>query len=329
MAEICKYYGKCGGCTSQHIPYKTQLINKKNLLASLLKIKNSEIDLFSANEFNYRNRMDFVFHEKGLGFREKDTPNQILDIDQCIIAEQQINSLLIELRDFFKEVDHFDFKTYKGTFKYAVIRTPKSDSSISFVLNSDSFRIEQAIKKIKHFSKNTTAKKVLVAYTPSNSELSISKEILVIKGSKFLKENILNKNFVYSSQGFFQNNSKLLEEMHSYCNSLLKQYPTQEAHLLDLYGGVGTFGIINSNLFKQVFTVENNTECTESAELNTKNNNCKNIKAITLDAAKINKLNLEKIKPLFVILDPPRSGMHQKTINHLKSSFKDKFDTSW
>ena len=34
-------------------------------------------------------------------------------------------------------------------------------------------------------------------------------------------------------------------------------------------------------------------------------------------SAKINKLNLEKIKPLFVILDPPRSGMHQKTINHL------------
>jgi len=31
-------------------------------------------------------------------------------------------------------------------------------------------------------------------------------------------------------------------------NKILKTYNTKESHLLDLYGGVGTFGIINSEL---------------------------------------------------------------------------------
>jgi tRNA/tmRNA/rRNA uracil-C5-methylase (TrmA/RlmC/RlmD family) len=34
MNDTCKYFGVCGGCSNQHIPYEVQLENKCKNLAS-------------------------------------------------------------------------------------------------------------------------------------------------------------------------------------------------------------------------------------------------------------------------------------------------------
>ena len=107
----------------------------------------------------------------------------------------------------------------------------------------------------------------------------------------------------------------MAEKMHEYVNSLLKSYDTKNAYLLDLYGGVGTFGINNSELFKGTDIVESFAGCKDVAELNIKNNNSKNTKWFGIDAMQLKKLSFDT--PLFVINDPPRSGMHQKTIDEL------------
>ena len=111
----------------------------------------------------------------------------------------------------------------------------------------------------------------------------------------------------------------MAEVMHAYCRNLLKGYAPnedlKEMHLLDLYGGVGTFAIINADLFKTSITVESVKQCTDSAEKNIKENSIANCKAMTLDARYIKKLTLPQ--PLVVITDPPRSGMHPDTILHL------------
>ena len=100
--------------------------------------------------------------------------------------------------------------------------------------------------------------------------------------------------------------------MHKYVRSLSEQYFGKQIYLLDLYAGVGTFGINNSDLFKQVTIVESFQKCIDSAKNNIINNNINNAVAISLDAKKIRDLQFDK--PLVVILDPPRSGMHNETI---------------
>lgn len=312
---LCPYFGECGGCSSQNIDYPKQLEDKKKTLST--NIGFDEIQVFHGKEYHYRNRMDMIFHPKGLGFREKRKWYSIINIDQCIISNEKLNLLINEVRDFFKSVDSFDVRKHSGTFRYAVIRTPSKDSSISFVLNSDSSRLDEAIEKIKEFSKKTAANNVIVTYVPPKTDVSISDDYFVVKGDDFLKEKYLDKEFVYSVQGFFQNNHEMAEKMQEYCNSLLKEYKTKDSYLLDLYGGVGTFGIINSELFKDVTIVENSKQCIDSALINIKNNKIKNAKAIILDAKSLKKIELKA--PLFVINDPPRSGMHPKTIEHLNN----------
>ncbi len=379
MAEPkCPYFGKCNGCTAQHIDYEIQLENKRKALARAVKFEDAGVGVFSGSEFGYRNRLDFFFHDSGLGLRNKNNPSSIVDIEECVIANKRINEMLSELRNFFKNANSFDLKKRKGVFRQAIIRAPENDSAICFILNNEDPGIEPAVQKIKEFAESTTSNNVLVLYVDSESENNFSEEFEVVKGSEIISENYLGKTFCFSAQGFFQNNHEMAERMHEYCNELLKndlfsifempdmpkqgaaspdgvlrvatlasrslrsatsprdaqesipesistlrmlnkysEHNTKDAHLLDLYAGVGTFGIINSDLFKSTTIVESVKPAIECASKNIRENNIKNANAIALDAKQLRRITLQK--PLFVITDPPRSGMDEKTIKTLKS----------
>jgi tRNA/tmRNA/rRNA uracil-C5-methylase (TrmA/RlmC/RlmD family) len=258
--------------------------------------------------------MDAVFHPNGLGFRRKGTWDRVMDIEQCAISNERINELFKELREFFKSVDAFDLRKHTGTFRYAVIRAPAA-ASISFVLNSGSPRVAEAIERIKQFAETTTAENIAVAYVAPQTDVSLSDEFFMVKGSDMLKESYLGKDFLFSIQGFFQNNTEMAEKMHEYVRGLLGKHETKGATLLDLYGGVGTFGINNADLFKKTVIVESVQGCIDAANMNIANNRVSNAEAIVMDARYLKKLDLGR--PLLVVNDPPRQGMHPKAIEQL------------
>lgn len=309
------YRDKCGGCVTQHIPYEVQLENKRNRLSHAAQF--DDIQVFSGEEFSYRNRMDMVFTDEGIGFRQKKSWRWRVDIKQCAISNDRLNELITEVRESFSDADDFEPKEHTGTFRYAVIRTPQNDSSISFVLNKDSSKCRQAVERIQEFAKRTSANNILVTYMPAKTDMSYGEDFIVIKGSDMLTETLMDRTFRYSAQGFFQNNHKMAEKMHEYVHGLLASYSDAEnAHLLDLYGGVGTFGIINADHFETVTTLEGFQGCTDAALKNIELNNTPNVEAICMDAMQLKNLRLPN-KPLYVVTDPPRSGMHPKTIEQL------------
>ena len=189
----CPYFGECGGCSLQNLEYCIQIESKRKELINSIGF--DDIKIFSGKEFEYRNRMDLLFTEKGLGIRKKGRWDKTIDIEQCLICNEKLNGIMIELRNFFKNVDYFDLKKHIGTFRYAVIRTPRKDSSISFVLNSKSNKLNEAIEKIKEFSKITNVEHITITYVPPNTEMSISDDYFMVKGSDFLKEEYLDKTY--------------------------------------------------------------------------------------------------------------------------------------
>jgi 23S rRNA (uracil-5-)-methyltransferase RumA len=312
VEPLCPYFKECGGCSLQHIDYELQLSNKKEMIKNLLNI--DEIDVYSASPYYYRNRMDFIFHKKGLGLRKKNNWSDIIDIEKCYIASRPLNLLLSEIRDFFKEIDSYSIHKKNGTFKYAVLRTPGYDSSISFVLNEDSMHLEKAGELIKKFADNSIAKNIIVTYS-DGKDSSVSDEYYVVKGLDYLEDYYHERKFLFSVQGFFQNNREIAEYMHLHVYRLLEKYKDKNMHLLDLYGGVGTFGIMNSVHFSSVLIVESVESAINYAKKNIKENNILNADAIVKDAKYLRQIKLEK--DLVVITDPPRSGMHPNTINRL------------
>jgi 23S rRNA (uracil1939-C5)-methyltransferase len=95
----CSFFGKCGGCTLQHLEYKTELAEKQKILASLLTRKAylkiiPEIKIVSGSDYEYRER--FQFHrgaDYGIGFMENGS-NSIININDCPIASPIIRNAL-------------------------------------------------------------------------------------------------------------------------------------------------------------------------------------------------------------------------------------------
>lgn len=321
---VCPYYLSCSGCSLQQLDYAQQLENKKKNIIKLLKLDNQQdkVQVFSDQPVHYRNRLEFWFHCQGLGLRKKDHPTEIIDVQECPIVLPKINKLLSEVRTAFSTVDAFNLRTKQGLFRQAVIRaTTTGDSSISFVLNEDAPEkaIKSAREKIKAFADKTTANNVLITFVPAEVDEAYSANYQVIKGNDYLTEELLGKRFCYSIQGFFQNNSAMAEKMLEYVHSLLKEHSPAEKELLDLYSGVGTFGLTNSVLFKKVILVENVPAAITFAKQNITENKITNASAYALQAHQLSRINFFNDKELVVVADPPRTGMDQKTIVKLNT----------
>ena len=320
----CQYFRNCGGCSAQHIPYELQLANSKRMMAKLFAVDEETVKVFSENEYNYRNRMDFIVHSGGLGLRKKGQWNKIVDIFECQIAMPAVNKLLIEVRDFLLNldagIDFFDLHKQTGSFKYCLIRVSRSgDSSVSFCLNEDSSSLKDSIETVKQYALVSSANNVIVSYQPKERDQSTSENYFVVKGSEELSENFLGKKYYYSSQGFFQNNPVMAEKMVDYVKKLFSKYSdTKESQLLDLYGGVGTFGIALADLFEKVYVMELFAPSIDLAKKNIEKNNLSNVSALVGDVKQFRKLGFDNQKKTYVLVDPPRSGIVPKALVRLK-----------
>lgn len=104
VSPPCKYYGFCGGCNFQHINYQKQLEIKNSLVHETLKkfLKKETLPFLSPvaspREFNYRNRIQLHKTQKQWGFYQRRS-HDLLHIDSCLIAEDEINSYLLKLSE--------------------------------------------------------------------------------------------------------------------------------------------------------------------------------------------------------------------------------------
>lgn len=306
----CRYFGQCGGCQLQHVPHEDQLAQKKDHIAKSAGI---EPEVYAGEPWGYRNRMDFIFHPGGIGLRRKGKWDKILDVEECPIADPRINTLLREVREL-KIQDTFNLAKKSGTFKYAVIRAVEGGTSISFILNADSSRLGSAIETIRSFAERTSADSVVVARVPAKLDESTGDDYFVVKGKDRLYERINGKEIHFPIQGFFQGNSETARMMTSYVRKLLEEHKVDT--LLDLYGGVGTFGISCADMAGQVIIAEQSSPAVDAARFNASVHGHDNVTAKVTDAIRLR--NLDVPTPFHAIVDPPRSGMHPRTVARLR-----------
>jgi len=97
----CPLFGRCGGCTLQHLNCDDQLRAKREIVVQALR-RIGHIDgdvpavVAAANEFEYRNRVAFQLRRLDAdrvvaGFHMLERPGRILDVDErCLLPEPEI-----------------------------------------------------------------------------------------------------------------------------------------------------------------------------------------------------------------------------------------------
>jgi 23S rRNA (uracil1939-C5)-methyltransferase len=100
VEPLCPLYGRCGGCTLQHLDYEAQIAAKTAILRETFfrigGIVQNEIRLRKAAPFEYRNRMQF--HRTACnhpGFKERKS-SRLVVLDDCPVADSGIRKALRE-----------------------------------------------------------------------------------------------------------------------------------------------------------------------------------------------------------------------------------------
>ena len=107
VIPLCPYYKKCGGCVLQHTNYQNQLkIKEKILLSHLRKIDYSgKIEVFaSPKSFKYRNKIKLFCKNGNIGLK-KENSNEVVDIERCLICEDEINTVICKVRTFVSSMN--------------------------------------------------------------------------------------------------------------------------------------------------------------------------------------------------------------------------------
>ncbi|GHV71224.1 putative RNA methyltransferase [Spirochaetia bacterium] len=100
IAPACVFYGSCGGCSLQHLPYEAQLSEKNRILRETFrrigKFEAPEGRIFPSAPWEYRNRVQFHKNNEGiLGFKARNS-DKIIPISDCPVADPGIRAALKE-----------------------------------------------------------------------------------------------------------------------------------------------------------------------------------------------------------------------------------------
>jgi len=102
MVPPCPFFGDCGGCDWQFLPYKKQLEIKEVILKETLSrgkcAWSGDIRVHpSPQEWNYRNRIQMRLSPSGQpGFYRRES-RTITPVDSCLLAREELNGKLKEL----------------------------------------------------------------------------------------------------------------------------------------------------------------------------------------------------------------------------------------
>src|SRR5438093_699720 len=100
----CPYFGRCGGCTYQHVDYEHQLAIKwrhvRDALQRIGKLKDIPMRpiIPSPRQYAYRNRITVHAQDGVIGFFRRDS-HRLIDIERCPISRDEVNHALAELRE--------------------------------------------------------------------------------------------------------------------------------------------------------------------------------------------------------------------------------------
>lgn len=288
----CPYYELCGGCDIMHISYDFQhdfKINKvRDIMNKFLSVKVNICDITFDNQFNYRNKTTFHVKE-GIGFY-KEKSYELIDIDECLISSYEINNVL----NILKKMD------LSGVDK-VVVRSSYYDKSVMVIFDVfDKVNEDMIINFLKDYASSIYVRK---------------NKYKLIYGKEYIIDKIGECKFVISPDSFFQVNTAMAYKLYS----KVMDYASidSSSNVLDLYCGTGTIGLFVGKYCKSLVGVEINESAIHDANINKDLNGISNAKFICGDSGEV----LKKLDKNFdvVIVDPPRSGLSELSINEVIS----------
>jgi 23S rRNA (uracil1939-C5)-methyltransferase len=286
----CPYFGqgRCGGCQFQHIDYEGQVMFKREVVIDHLhRLGKLEVGveegIGAADPWGYRNKVQFHVTDEGLlGFLTADTHN-ILPVEDCLIIDPLLDEMWTAFDMRWPEIYRLSLRCGSAT----------GDRMAIFELEAyEDFDIE-------------------VDFAVSCVLLTPDGEALVLMGAPSLVEYVANREYRISAGSFFQVNTAGAEALVALVRDLLQ--PAGSDTLLDLYCGVGLFGLALAGEVGRVIGVE--SDASAAADFLA---NARGLEQVNLVEGKAQAVLGSVEEPVdLVVLDPPRAGAGERAVGEI------------
>ncbi len=300
----CPYFSICGGCDLQHMSYQEQLKFKQLLVKKTIK-KISGLDVYvddtipSNNQYKYRNKVSFSVKNEVVGFYKFNTKN-IVEIDNCLLASDDINKVLNLSKNYFKGNDNFKF------IKNIVVRNIGEQILVGIVASKEIVLNEYLNLLLDNF-------KQIGLYQIINNRrdaVVLSGKTKFIGGIKEIEINNKGVNYSVDLLGFHQTNIYIQDKLYDCINDLI----TNDETVVNGFSGQGLLSAHLAKKAKKVIGIEINKSSHNSAENLKKINKISNLTNISGDFNE----KIEKFKDFStLILDPSKKGCGKQVLSTL------------
>ena len=337
-AEIgspCPHFGICGGCVSISLPYEEQLHMKdgqiKRLLAPVLAKQESpyKYDEIKGSPviYGYRNKMEFSFGDERkdgplvLGMHKKGSFYDIVSVEGCCIADEDYRKILRGVREYFARlnVSFYHRLRHEGYLRHLLVRKAAKTGEILIALVTTTQEEHDLIPfRDMLLGLSLQGKIVGILHTKNDSVADIvqSDETVTLYGQDYFYEELLGLKFRITQFSFFQTNTYGAEVLYGMAREFIGSLSEKKDKVVfDLYSGTGTIAQMMADVAGKVIGVEIVEEAVEAAKRNACLNGLDNCQFIAGDVLKV--LDEIEEKPDFIILDPPRDGVHPKALKKI------------
>ena len=292
-----------------------------------------------------------------LGMHKRGSFYDIVTVSECQIVDEDFRKILTAALAYFseKKIPYFHKNTHEGYLRHLLVRKAVKTGEIlvdlvtttqtgepSIVYRAESGEPDLAATAFYHtqarilgdiiheeqllhgFVQVLTAleldgKLTGILHTHNDSVADVVKDegTDVLYGQSYFYEELLGLRFRISPFSFFQTNSLGAEVLYDVARQYVGDLHGNSggAVVYDLYSGTGTIAQILAPIAKKVIGVEIVEEAVEAAKENAARNELSNCEFLAGDVLKV----LDDIteKPDFIVLDPPRDGIHPKALEKI------------
>jgi len=138
VAPPCPYFGRCGGCSYQHIRYDHQLVLKAHQVEQAMRriARLAEPPMRpmvpSPLPYAYRNRITVHVQDEVVGFYRRDV-HELMDIAACPISMPEVNKALAELRAARPRDGHYSLRAHSGPRIFAQTNDAVADAMADYI----------------------------------------------------------------------------------------------------------------------------------------------------------------------------------------------------
>ena len=324
----CAVYRQCGGCVFRHMTYEAELREKQKMADDALE-RIGGLDLktegiLSLSPMRYRNKAQYPIREENgewkAGFFAKRS-HRVVACKDCLLEPEIFGQITQAVLYFLKEhhISAYHEATHAGIVRHIFLRCTQDARKVSLCLVINANELPHA-KQFVRFMCSVFAQihSIVINRNTAKTNVILGDEYQTLYGEAYLEDTLLGKRFQISAASFYQVNHDMCERLYAKAAEYAALKPGET--LVDLYCGTGTVGICMAKEDTNLIGVEIVPEAIENAKKNAMFNGLKNARFICADATEATAIfKNEGIKAHCVLIDPPRKGCDEKTIENIVS----------